>query len=142
MHHAIINVNYCHYCNVDFMSFHNVTCCINPLLSRIHVNTTKLLNAMCTLSATKHDIMEFRVYLDTFLSAPTSCRIQSKQLVQDGYQIQIIPIAICLLNFKVHFNILFIYQSEDSCAHEMVIHVSPIVHAIMLTIEPNMVSIP
>ena len=41
-------------------------------------------------------------------------------------------------NFKVHLNILFIYQSEDFHACEMVIHVTPVMHAIMLTIEPNM----
>jgi hypothetical protein len=32
--------NCCHYCNVDFVLFHNVTCYNNSLLSCIHANTT------------------------------------------------------------------------------------------------------
>ena len=44
--------NYCRYCNVDFVLFHNVTCYNNSLLSCIHANTTKLLNITCTLVAT------------------------------------------------------------------------------------------
>jgi hypothetical protein len=44
--------NYCHYCNVDVVLFHNVTCYTNPLLSCTRVNTTYLLNIMCTLVAT------------------------------------------------------------------------------------------
>ena len=44
--------NYYHYCNVDFVLFHNVTCYNTFFLSRIHVNTTKLLNITCTLVAT------------------------------------------------------------------------------------------
>jgi hypothetical protein len=39
-------------CNVDFVSFHNVTCCTNPLLSCILVNTANLMIIMCTLVAT------------------------------------------------------------------------------------------
>ena len=38
----------CHYCNVDFVLFHNVICYIITMLSRIHVNTTCLLNITCT----------------------------------------------------------------------------------------------
>ena len=41
-----------HYCNVSFVSFPNVTCYTNSLLSCIHVNTTYLLNVTCTLVAT------------------------------------------------------------------------------------------
>ena len=82
------------------MSFHNVTCCTNYLLSCTHFHTTKLLNIMCTLTVTKCDIMHFRVYLDHFLYAPTSCRIWSKQLVQYNYQIQDIHVAICLIISK------------------------------------------
>ena len=47
--------HHCHYCqyfNVDIILFHNGTCYIDPLLSRIHVETTYLLNIMCTLVAT------------------------------------------------------------------------------------------
>ena len=51
-HHAVINSNSCHYYNVHFMLFHNITCYTNSLLSRIHVTTTKLLNTRCTLVAT------------------------------------------------------------------------------------------
>ena len=39
-------------CNVDFVFFHNVTCYTTSLLSCIHVNTTNLLNIMCTMVAT------------------------------------------------------------------------------------------
>ena len=38
--------------DVDFVLFHNFTCYTNPLLSRIHVNTTQPLHVMCTLVAT------------------------------------------------------------------------------------------
>jgi hypothetical protein len=44
--------HHCHYCRFDFVLFHNVTCYIDSLLSRIHVNTIDLLNIMCTLVAT------------------------------------------------------------------------------------------
>ena len=37
---------------ISFMLFHSVTCYTNPLISRIHVNTTKLCNITCTLVAT------------------------------------------------------------------------------------------
>ena len=42
---------YCHYCNVDFVLFHNVTCYTNSLLSHIHVNTVELLDVTCILIA-------------------------------------------------------------------------------------------
>ena len=51
MHHVVIIVIYCHYCRLTFMLFCNITCCINSLLSRIHVNTANLLNITCTLVA-------------------------------------------------------------------------------------------
>jgi hypothetical protein len=37
---------------LHFVLFHNVTCYTNPLVSCIHVNTTKLRNITCTLAAT------------------------------------------------------------------------------------------
>ena len=37
---------------LHFMLFHSVTCYTNSLVSRIHINTTKLRNIMCTLVAT------------------------------------------------------------------------------------------
>jgi hypothetical protein len=40
------------YCNVDFVSFHDVTCYTNALLSCIYVNITNLLNITCTSVAT------------------------------------------------------------------------------------------
>ena len=47
------------YCSVDFVFFHNITCCTKPLLSRIHVNTTKLLNITCThFGCHRRDIRE------------------------------------------------------------------------------------
>ena len=51
-HHVVIICHYCHYCNVNLVLFHHVTCCINALLSHIHVNTANLLNVTCTLAAT------------------------------------------------------------------------------------------
>ena len=51
-----------HYCNVDIVVFHNITCYTNSLLSQIHVNTTKFLNITCTSSCHKRDITKFRVY--------------------------------------------------------------------------------
>jgi hypothetical protein len=36
---------------ISFVLFHNITCCCNSITSRIHVNTTKLRNIMCTLVA-------------------------------------------------------------------------------------------
>ena len=45
---------HCHYCNVNFVLFHNVTCYIVPLLSCIKVNIAFLFNVLCTLVAAKH----------------------------------------------------------------------------------------
>ena len=38
--------------HISFVLFHNVTCYTNSIVSRIHVNTTKLRNITCTLVAT------------------------------------------------------------------------------------------
>ena len=38
--------------HISFVLFHNVTCCTNTIVPRIHVNTTKLHNLMRTLVAT------------------------------------------------------------------------------------------
>jgi hypothetical protein len=37
---------------LHFVLFHNVTCCTSPIVSDIHVNSTKLRNITCTLVAT------------------------------------------------------------------------------------------
>ena len=37
--------------HITFVLFHNVTCYTNSIVSRIHVNTTKLCNNTCTLVA-------------------------------------------------------------------------------------------
>ena len=37
--------------HISFVSFHDVTCYTNFIVSHIHVNTTKLRNIMCTLVA-------------------------------------------------------------------------------------------
>ena len=38
--------------------------------------------------------------MDTFSFAPTLHKIQDTQLVQDDWQIQIVAIAICPINFE------------------------------------------
>ena len=38
--------------HISFVLFHYGTCYINSIVSRVHVNTTKLHNIMCTLVAT------------------------------------------------------------------------------------------
>ena len=55
IHTTCSHTSCCHYCQyftVTFVLFQNVTCYIDSLLSCIHVNTTYLLNIMCTLVAT------------------------------------------------------------------------------------------
>ena len=47
-HHHIYRQN----CNVDFVPFHDVTCCMDSLLSRIHANAKNLVNTMRALVAT------------------------------------------------------------------------------------------
>ena len=42
----------CHYCNIDFVLFHNAISYNDSLLSCIHVNITCLLTSTCTLVAT------------------------------------------------------------------------------------------
>ena len=37
--------------HISFVLFHNVTCYTNSIISRMHVNTTKLHNITCTLVA-------------------------------------------------------------------------------------------
>ena len=49
--HAREHTSRCHYYDVDFVLFHNVTCYGNALLSLIHVSTTHLLNTTCSLVA-------------------------------------------------------------------------------------------
>ena len=43
------------------------------------------------------------------------------KLVQEHYQIQIMPVAIYLLIFKARMNMFIHYQSEVSFSHQMVI---------------------
>ena len=56
---------------------------------------------MCNISGSR---------TDTFSSAPTSRRARNTQLVQDDYQIQIVPVAIFLIVFGARMNILFIVE--------------------------------
>ena len=51
-HYIRHHCHYFHYCNVDIVSFHDVTCYTNSLLSSIHVNIAYLLNITCILVAT------------------------------------------------------------------------------------------
>ena len=66
---------------LHFVFFHNVTCYTNSLVLRIHVNTTKLRNIMCTLIATcvilwslkcNDKVVSFEIHAPKFLMAP--CR--------------------------------------------------------------------
>ena len=41
--------NRCHYCDIDSVLFHNVTCYTDSVSSCIHVNTTELFNITCIL---------------------------------------------------------------------------------------------
>ena len=59
----ISRCHHCHYCNVDYLLFHNVTQYTNSLLSCIHVKIATLLNGMCTLSRHMHVIREVGVYI-------------------------------------------------------------------------------
>jgi hypothetical protein len=47
--------------HISFVLFHNVTCYTNSIVSRIHVNTTKLRNTTWHLVATVCDTTDFRV---------------------------------------------------------------------------------
>ena len=63
----------CHYCNVDFVLFHNFTCYTNSQLSCIYVTNTHLLNITCTLIATNHDSKEVRVCVCIHPSSYATC---------------------------------------------------------------------
>jgi hypothetical protein len=65
-HHVVNIVIIAILAMLRFVSFHNVTCYTNSLLSCIHVNTTQLLNVTCTLVHAKCDIMEFYSVHDIF----------------------------------------------------------------------------
>ena len=52
----------CHYCNVDFVLFHNITCYINFLLSCTYVTATCLLKYQGHFVCYRHDIREVKVY--------------------------------------------------------------------------------
>ena len=51
-HSHTSHYHYCHFCNVDLVTFHNVTCYTNSLLACIHFHIADLLNITCTLLAT------------------------------------------------------------------------------------------
>ena len=59
--------------HISFVLFHNVTCYTNSIISRIHVNTSKLRNIMCTLIATRCDTMKFRVYFSNSTGSFVTC---------------------------------------------------------------------
>ena len=56
-------------------------------------------------------------YLDTFLSASTSCMIWNTQLVRDDWQIQIYACSHLPHNLRSSYEYLVHYQSEHSCSH-------------------------
>ena len=49
-------------------------------------------------------------YLDTFLSAPTCCRIRNMQLKWDDEKIQTVPVAICFMISGACMDILCIIK--------------------------------
>ena len=54
-----MNSNFPH---ISFVLFHIVICCTNSIVSRIHVNTTKLRNIPMHFGFHRCGTMEFRVY--------------------------------------------------------------------------------
>ena len=47
---------------MHFVLFHSVTCYTNSIVSRVHINATKLRNTTCNLVATSVILRRFRVY--------------------------------------------------------------------------------
>ena len=60
-------IDYCHYCNVDFVLFYKITCYTNSLSSWIQASTTELLTITCTFICHKAGMTEFRVYFEMFI---------------------------------------------------------------------------
>jgi hypothetical protein len=56
------HTSHCHYCNVDFVVFHNVTCYTNSLLSCIHINKCTPPYHHTHFGCHVHDITEVRIY--------------------------------------------------------------------------------
>jgi hypothetical protein len=60
----------CHYCNVDYVLIHNVTCYIHSFSSRIHVNIIQVPNITCTVVATSAILWSLEC---TYLGMVKSC---------------------------------------------------------------------
>ena len=78
-HHTVIILIIIIVASVIILLFHDGTCCSVSLVSRIHDNTTPLLNIMCTLVATSVIIWSLEwVYMYGVygaLSKPLPCTI-------------------------------------------------------------------
>ena len=71
--------DYNHYCNVDFVLFHDVTCYTSSLLAHIRINTIYLLNVMCALVVTCLILRRLECTTDMVCwncVMPTSCKFQ------------------------------------------------------------------
>jgi hypothetical protein len=76
--------NYFHYCNVDFVLFHDVTSYTSSLLSNIRINTIYLLNIMCALVATC--VILRRLVWTTNMICPKYVTITSWRWVRCNFQ--------------------------------------------------------
>jgi hypothetical protein len=57
-----LHTSHCHYCNVDFVLFHNITCYTNPLFIIHPCWHYKTPQYHVRFGCYEYDIMEFRVY--------------------------------------------------------------------------------
>jgi hypothetical protein len=76
--------HYCYHCNVDFGLFYNVMCYINSLLSCIHVNTTYLLNIMCTFGC--HDMILGRLECSRTFTCHSSKNLERIIIYKIGFR--------------------------------------------------------
>ena len=97
-------VIYHHYCNVEFVLFHNVSCYNDSLLSCIHVITADLLNITCTFGCHRHDIKEVRVYIYS---------------VQSNNNLRVLSIYIRVLSYCDHLKSTRISTLEMRDIHEL-----------------------
>ena len=104
------HASHCHYCNVNFVLFHNVTCYTNPLLSCFQVNTTNLLNTTCTLVATC-----------MILGRLECIHLSSRNYEESGYGLELESLTI---SYKVD-HLFHILWSEMTLDYQMTVEGYP-----------------